>query len=154
MSKVILALASVGGHNVQLRKLISNLNLPEYEIIYINASPDASFDDKKNISDCSYIIQDVSRDNVYLSLKTIFQIFKIINHTKPSFLITTGALPGLISVLVGRAFGVNTIWVDSIANSKKLSFSGKYASYFSNITITQWPELASDNVQYHGNILE
>ena len=154
MSKVILALASVGGHNVQLRKLMNKLNLLEYEIVYINASPDPSFDDIKNINECSYIIQDVSRDDIYLCFKTIFQIVKIINDTKPSFLITTGALPGLISVLVGRAFGVNTIWVDSIANSKKLSFSGKYASYFSNLTITQWPELASDDVQYHGNILE
>lgn len=72
---------------------------------------------------------------------------------KPDMIISTGAAPGLIGLLVGRLMGIHTIWIDSVANADRLSLCGRIAVHIADRTLTQWPHLAAKKVEYHGNVL-
>jgi hypothetical protein len=46
------------------------------------------------------------------------------------------------------------MWIDSIANVKQLSSSGKLAGKFADVWLTQWPDLAKESgPRYWGAVL-
>ncbi|KHT47852.1 hypothetical protein [Vibrio sinaloensis] len=148
--KNIMAIASSGGHNVQLTRLTSKLTISEGELIHIRTRLNSS---DKAAKFNEFLIDDMSRDNPSKCIKISFQLIKLILEHKPKLIITTGALPGLIGIILGRVFFVRTIWLDSIANTQKLSLSGRIAQYFAHEILTQWPNLSNNNVKYYGNVL-
>jgi UDP-N-acetylglucosamine:LPS N-acetylglucosamine transferase len=73
---------------------------------------------------------------------------------RPDVVISTGAAPGLLGLILGRLFGAKAIWIDSVANSEKLSMSGKIAGYVADLWITQWSHLSSKSGPRHfGSVL-
>lgn len=144
----VLAVASAGGHWIQLLRLTKAFE--GNEIIYISTK--MGF--KTMVGDNEYhIIQDSNRKNKLGLLKTFMQVIKLVKSIKPSIIITTGAAPGLMCIVAGRILGIKTVWVDSIANVEELSMSGKIASKIAHIIYTQWPELATGKIKYRGSIL-
>lgn len=147
--KKILAISSIGGHWIQLLRLVPAFK--EFEVIY------ASTHDKcaTMIPQTStfYTITDFSRWNPIKVIPTFFTICRIFIKESPDVVISTGAAPGLIAILIGRLFLKKTIWVDSIANVEKLSLSGRVASKIAHRVYTQWEHLADNNIIYKGNIL-
>nr|WP_183627691.1 UDP-N-acetylglucosamine--LPS N-acetylglucosamine transferase [Novosphingobium sediminicola] len=100
-------------------------------------------------------ISDGSRDTIYLLFKSVFGIYRALRSFQPDVVITTGAAPGVIALLVGKILGATTIWTDSIANSEELSLSGKIAKCFADLRLTQWEHLADPkhNICYMGRII-
>ncbi|UBZ11052.1 hypothetical protein LDL79_02780 [Leeuwenhoekiella palythoae] len=143
-----LAIASVGGHWVQLLRLKPLFEGSEVVFISTKASF-ASFVPHSKF----YTIPDGSRKNPISLLKSIKVLFNIILREKPDVLISTGAAPGLLALLCGRLLGKKTIWVDSVANVEQLSLSGKIASKFVSHVYTQWPNLAQGRIKYAGSVL-
>jgi len=144
----ILAIASAGGHWTQLLRLT-----PAFEgmdLVFVSTK-DCFLEEVSQYK--YYTIEDFSRKNKSKIPKTFKGIIKILRKEKPEVVLTTGAAPGLISLLVAKIFGIKTIWIDSIANVEKLSMSGKIASYFADRAYTQWAHLASNRVIYRGNVL-
>lgn len=148
--KKILAVASSGGHFVQLKILIDMLSLEGVEFI---KTVSTTVGKSAVVFKTDYCVDDVSRTDFVKVFMVAAQAIKIILKEKPSLILSTGALPGLVFVAIGRVFGVKTIWVDSVANPERLSFSGRFAMRISNITLTQWQHLANDKVQYKGGVL-
>ncbi|HCO1856164.1 TPA: hypothetical protein N7M61_004421, partial [Escherichia coli] len=73
---------------------------------------------------------------------------------RPTLAISTGAAPGLLCLLFTRLLGGKTIWIDSIANTEKLSLSGRLARFFSNQVLTQWDHLGDGKkISYHGRVI-
>ena len=99
-----------------------------------------------------YTIMDFNRWNAWKMIPTIFKILVIIIKERPCAILSTGAAPGLLTIVVGRLCGVKTIWIDSIANVKTMSVCGNLARKLANLVYTQWPTLAKGNIQYAGNI--
>lgn len=144
----IFAVASVGGHWIQLLRILPALN--GNEVIF--ASTKNSF--AETVLNYKFnLIPDTNRNEILKIPNAIFKIFSLIKKIRPDVVITTGALPGLISLFAGKCYGAKTIWIDSIANVEKLSLSGKIASKFADRTYTQWPGLANQDCLYHGNVL-
>ncbi|WP_353720810.1 glycosyltransferase [Dyadobacter sp. 676] len=144
----VIAIASVGGHWVQLLRL-----RPAFEgseLIFVSTKPDFA---KMVEGSKFYAVADASRWDKMKLIKSFFDVFSIIRKEKPDVVITTGAAPGLMGLISARILGKRTIWVDSIANVEELSMSGKIASKFASRTYTQWPQLATDKVLFAGNIL-
>lgn len=144
----ILAIASVGGHWIQLLRLKPAFD--QNELVFVST--------KKSFAEMVpghkyYNIPDFNRNNKLGLIRSLFKMAVIIKREKPKFVITTGAAPGLIGLFVGKIFGAKTIWIDSIANVEQLSMSGRIALKFSNRVYTQWPELAEKNIFYSGNVL-
>ncbi len=89
-----------------------------------------------------HVLPDSNRHRPIRTLMCVGAAWRVIRATRPDFVVTTGALPGLICAVVGRIHGARTIWVDSIANSEKVSMSGWCARWFSGLWLTQWEHLA------------
>lgn len=143
----ILAIASVGGHLIQL--LCLKPFFDKHETVYISTRTDF----ESMVEGKFYSISDFNRNNMKGFFNSFIKLYWIIRKEKPNVLITTGAAPGLLSLFVGKLFGLKTIWLDSIANVEELSMSGRIASKFCSRVYTQWPDLAKGNIVYAGNVL-
>lgn len=149
----ILAISSAGGHSVQLnrlRPLFINYNTV-FVTSYLN-------DGQKEISDNSlynYIVKDFSRNSSCLDIvNSIWQILHIVLKERPSLIVTTGAAPGVIAIIVGKFLFCKTIWIDSIANYEKISLGGRIASLFTDLILTQWEHLKTGKrIKYMGKII-
>jgi UDP-N-acetylglucosamine:LPS N-acetylglucosamine transferase len=146
--KKLIATASAGGHWVQLLRLRPAFN--ECEIEYISTLPF----DINELNAKLHVVTDANLSEKLKAFKMSCQIFWILLKVRPDFIISTGALPGLVTIALGRVIGAKTVWIDSVANSEQLSLSGKAAKHFAHIWLTQWPDLSSaDGPQYWGSVL-
>lgn len=144
----IVAVASGGGHWVQLQRIIPAFQ--NNEIIYISTHASFALTVKEHEF---YTVPDANRWKKFRLLLVGYKIFNLLLTLKPDVVITTGAAPGVIGILVGKIIGARTIWLDSIANVEKISLSGKLALRFADRVYTQWPALATDDIKYAGNVL-
>lgn len=147
--KKVLAVASIGGHWVQLLRIVRPLE-NNFDIIYMSTHERCS-----NMvgGHHFYKIQDFSRWNAYKLFPAFFYGLKVVLAEKPDIVITTGAAPGLVVLFAAKCCGIRTIWVDSIANVNHLSLCGRIAARFTSRTYTQWKELADKNIVSQGNVL-
>lgn len=143
----MLAIASEGGHWIQLNRLRPLFE--EFETVY--ATTNASL--AEMVDGRVYIVQDASAWSKLKLIKTAWQILLILIKERPRAIVTTGAAPGLLAILIGRIVGAKTIWIDSIANSEKMSGSGRLARYCAHKCLTQWEPLRGDRVEYWGRVL-
>ena len=149
VKKKVMAIASIGGHWVQLLRIARPME-EKYEMVYVSNHPKcATMVEGQKF----YQTADFSRSDAWKMIPSFFKAVRILWREKPDAIITTGAAPGLVFLLVGWLFRKKTIWIDSIANAEQLSASGRIASRFASRTYTQWEDLANDRIFYAGNIL-
>lgn len=147
----ILAVASTGGHWIQLRRL--GEAFAGHSVAYVTVSEKYRPEAK---GAPFYPVIDISRSNQHDVVRLSWQMISILLKERPRVIVTTGAGPGLLAIAIGKMFfGARTIWIDSIANSEKLSHSGRVARRFADIWLTQWPHLASEEEGplYRGAVL-
>lgn len=148
MKRRVLAIASGGGHFVQLMRLAAAWQGHHIAIATVDPATrllagDAPF----------YTFRDVSRADWWRIPLAALDIAIILLRVRPQVIITTAALPGLIAAALARPFGVRNLWVDSIANSETLSGSGGQAERLCQQVVTQWPHLATKKAEYWGSVL-
>lgn len=148
VGKRILAIASGGGHFVQLLRL--RPGFAGHSVHFASVHPDMA---SEVIGQPYYSFRDVSRADWWRVPLTLFDLIIILMRVRPQVIVTTGALPPLIALALVKPFGVRTLWVDSIANSETLSGSGRLARRIAGTTITQWPQLAEPGVDHWGSVL-
>lgn len=146
--KVILAVASEGGHWIQLSRL--QPAFAGHDVHYLSTNPglgatvDAPF----------HVVRDANRWTKWRMVQMSLQVFWLVLKLRPDIVITTGAAPGLAALMFGRVTGARTIWVDSIANSEVVSGSGRAANRVAHVCLTQWERLADgQDFQYWGRVL-
>ena len=149
VKKKVMAIASIGGHWVQLLRIARPME-EKYEMVYVSNHPKcATMVEGQKF----YQTADFSRSDAWKLIPSFFKAVRVLWREKPDAIITTGAAPGLVFLLVGKLLGIKTIWIDSVANAEQLSASGRIASRFASRTYTQWEDLATDRIFYAGNIL-
>jgi UDP-N-acetylglucosamine:LPS N-acetylglucosamine transferase len=148
MRRRVLAIASGGGHFIQLMRLSPAWAGHDVSIATVDPSSRALVGDAP-----FFTFRDVSRADWWRIPAAAFDIARILISARPQVIITTGALPGLIACALARPFGVRSLWVDSIANSEVLSGSGGQAGRVCSQVVTQWPQLAAGKVQHWGSVL-
>jgi len=150
-SRKVLAIASAGGHWVQMR-LLADAAFGGYDVIFVSTVPSLS---ESVPGHKFYAVRDVTRRNPVRALLTLAQLTRIIFRERPSVVITTGALPGLLGLILAKTIGgARTVWIDSIANCEEMSSSGRQARRFADRWLTQWPELATPGGPvYWGSLL-
>lgn len=146
--KRLLAVASGGGHWKQL--MLISPAFKEYRqkfVTTIDGLPQES-----GIDDFS-IVKDSNKTVKVKVLITLIQIAYIVFMYRPHIIVTTGAAPGLLALLVGRCIGSKTIWVDSIANGQELSMGGRLSRKFAHKVYSQWPAIAKkEHIEYIGSV--
>ena len=148
MQKRVLAIASGGGHFIQLMRLAPAWAGHDVSVAAVDPSSRALAGDA-----AFFTFRDVSRADWWRIPAAALDIARILVAVRPQVIITTGALPGLIAAALARPFGVKSLWVDSIANSEILSGSGAQAGRVCSKVITQWPHLAAGKVEHWGSVL-
>lgn len=146
--KRILAVASGGGHFVQLMRLKPAFDGCEVHYVTTNSGYSVGVDG------FFHVVTDANAGQKMKLFLSFLQMGKIFLSIRPDAVISTGAAPGLVAIFLGKLFGAKTLWLDSIANSEELSKSGKLARRLADVWLTQWEHLAqSDGPQYWGGVL-
>ncbi len=145
----VLAVASGGGHWEQL--MLLRPTLEGFAVSY--ATTDPALGARDGI-DPIYALSDSNRNKPLDALKSLWQIMTIFKKTRPDVIVSTGSMPGLICLILGRILGRRTIWIDSVANSERMSMSGAFACRFVTVALTQWEHLAQPRgPKYFGALL-
>jgi hypothetical protein len=145
----ILAIASGGGHWIQLTRLCAAFE--DCHVEYVTTLPGY----REQVAPALFhVVRDGSRwDKIGLIIQAV-QLLVIMIKARPDVVITTGASPGYFAVRFGKWLGARTLWIDSIANVEELSLSGREAGKHVDLWLTQWPHLARpDGPHYAGAVL-
>jgi UDP-N-acetylglucosamine:LPS N-acetylglucosamine transferase len=147
--KKVLAVSSAGGHWTQL--LLLSDAFKHCDVRYVSTNINVSaIDTHKDL--IKVIDADLSRKLKLIPLAV--QMIVILLRHRPDIVISTGAAPGFFAIIMGKLIGAKTIWVDSMANYSVISISGKHASRFSDLCLTQWPDLVNgDRIRCSGSLL-
>lgn len=136
--KKVLAVASGGGHWVQMRRLFGAFHECDMALVTVHADyvadapPGARF----------YTIRDATRWDKFGIVVLAFQVLRIVLVERPRIVVSTGAAPGYLALRIGKLLGAKTVWVDSIANVEHMSLSGQRIKPYADIWLTQWEHLA------------
>ena len=145
----VLAVASGGGHWHELLRLRPALEGFEQYFIGIYTELDLSVAPHP-----FYMVPDAHFDEPWRMIRTFFHLLTLFRKIRPQVVISTGAAPGGLAMLLGRIFRARTLWVDSAANCNVLSRSGRLALRIAHKTLTQYPHLAQpEGPFYRGSIL-
>lgn len=122
-----------------------------HDVIYANTIEGLA--EKSGVAQAT-LIADCNRDHPIDNLRCARDLLGVVNRLRPHIVVTTGAAPGLLALVIGKMFGAKVIWVDSVANSERLSLSGKIARQVADLHLTQWEHLAQDSrTEYLGGLL-
>lgn len=95
LMKKILAVASIGGHWVQLLRITRPLE-EHYEVVYMSTHPKC----KSMVGTCRFhTMMDFSRWDAWKMLPASFNILGILLKERPAAIVTTGAAPGLLTII-------------------------------------------------------
>ena len=154
----VLAVASGGGHWIQLIRLIPAWDGCGVTYVTTNAGFENDVDaiavERNQPKPAYYVIVDANRWQKLRLLKSLLQIVSILLKVRPDVIITTGAAPGYFALRVGKMLGCRTVWIDSIANAEELSLAGRKARPHSDLWLTQWQHLSTpEGPEYRGSVL-
>ena len=145
--KKVLAIASAGGHWVQLRRLRPAWE--ECEVIYVATDEGYRAEVLEDMTDgrtrhprSFHAVPDANRRDKIGLVRQFFAVARLILRTRPDAIVSTGASSGFFALVLGRLIGARTIWVDSIANAGELSASGRMVGRHANLWLTQWSHIA------------
>lgn len=154
----VLAIASAGGHWVQLMRL--RRAWEGLDVTYVTTDPDiapvlraqalAVGEPEPGL----HVVQEGNRWQKRKLLVQLFQLAWIMLRLRPDRVITTGAAPGYFALRLGKMLGARTVWIDSMANAEEMSLSGRKVGRHADLWLTQWPHLAREGgPQYMGSVL-
>jgi UDP-N-acetylglucosamine:LPS N-acetylglucosamine transferase len=144
----ILAVASGGGHWVQLQRLRPAFD--GHDVVYVTTLAGLAVPGAK-----VFIVRDASRNEKLGLIMLAVQLLRIIISVRPLSVVTTGAAPGVLALRIAKLLRIRTVWVDSIANVDEMSLSGRLARKHADLWLTQWPHLVEkyEGLQCRGSVL-
>lgn len=154
----VLAISSAGGHFVQLCRLMPAWEACQLTVVSTDAALQAEVDSTAALAGLPsprfLVVKEANRHQWGRLLMLVLGIMRILFTIGPDVIITTGAAPGYLALRIGKLLGARTVWIDSIANTDKLSLSGRKVALHADLWLTQWPELAIEGgPQYKGSVL-
>jgi UDP-N-acetylglucosamine:LPS N-acetylglucosamine transferase len=129
---------SAGGHWVQMRRILPAFE--GFERFYVGVEPAA---DPALGPVRYYGVANVTRRNPQAIAGILRDLARIVRAERPDLVVTTGAGPGLLALVVAKLVGRSrTIWIDSIANTQRMSLSGRLARPVADAWLVQWEHLS------------
>ena len=145
----VLAVASGGGHWVQLLRLMPAFERCSITFVSVDRACAEDVPGRR-----FFAVPDATRWNPLRVLATAFCLLVIFVRERPDVVVSTGAAPGFLAVRIAKLFRKRTVWIDSIANVERLSASGEKAGPVSDLWLTQWPHLAlKGGPSYQGSVM-
>jgi len=147
--KRVMAIASGGGHWEQMMMLRDAF--AGHDVTFVTTL--AGLGERSGLEGVR-LVPDCNRHKPVRALWSLLRILAVIIAVRPQVIISTGALPGVIALALGKRLGARTIWVDSIANAEEFSMAGSLARNHAHLWMSQWPSVASAaGAEYAGSVL-
>lgn len=146
----VMAVASGGGHWVELRRIIPAFEGTEVFYVSTEAEADADLAPARY-----YAVANASRKSRLAFAGTIRHLFAIVRRERPEVVVTTGAAPGFVAIVLAKLLcRSRTVWIDTVAHSEGMTLSGRLARPFADAWLVQWPHLAKPGgPEYWGAVL-
>lgn len=141
--KKVLFISSTGGHFSELLQLKSLFS--KYDSYIITEKDKTNENYKKEYGDKLYFLPYGTRSKIFsyifkylfLCFKTIYLFFKI----RPKYIVTTGTHTAVPMCYLGKLFRCKIIFIETFANSKSKTLSGRMIYPIANLFIVQWEEM-------------
>lgn len=145
----VLAVASGGGHWVQLLRLRPAFQGAEVTFVTVSAGYSQDVPGQRFRT-----INDATRWNKFGLVCMGLKLLWIILTVRPHVVISTGAAPGYFAIRLGKLLGARCIWVDSIANVDETSMTCRLVARHADLCLTQWQHLARpEGPEFRGAVL-
>ena len=159
----VLAVASSGGHWVQLMRLRPAWRGCDVAYLTSEESYGRQLRDQAEREGTSpprfYTTVSANQWQKLRLVRQLLTIAWIVVKERPAVVCTTGAAPGYFAIRMGKLLGARTIWIDSIANADAMSLAGRKAGRHADLWLTQWETVAADEThdgrrpEYWGAVL-
>jgi len=147
--KRLFAVASGGGHWEQM--LLLREAFVDFEVHYATTISGLG---KRDELDRVCLMPECNRNEPLQALWSFIIVAFRLMVIRPQVVVSTGALPGLFAIAIGKKMGARTVWVDSIANAQEMSMSGMLAKPHAHMWLSQWPAVAvASGAEYAGSVL-
>ncbi|SFE78617.1 glycosyltransferase family protein [Roseivivax sediminis] len=145
----VLAVASAGGHWQQLMSLRGAMR--DCDLMF--ATTLSGLPEEHGASP-AVIIPDCNRADFWRMPWCALVLAYWLVRFRPHVLISTGALPGVMALFLGKLMRAKTVWIDSVANAEEMSMSGRMVRHTADLWLSQWPHVAkASGARYAGAIL-
>ncbi len=149
MEKRVIAIASGGGHWKQL--MLMRPGFDAHRVAYVTTLPGLA---EQSQASPAFLVPDCNRNEPIAVARCAFAILGLMIRHRPDVVVSTGAMPGLLALAVGKLFGSRTVWIDSVANAEEMSASGRLAGRFADLWLSQWEHVArKEGADYLGSVL-
>lgn len=144
-----MAIASGGGHWQQM--MLLRVAFGDHDVRYVTTLPGLAEEFEVGPA---HVVPDCNRKEPFRAAYSLAVIAGVVLRHRPHVMISTGALPGVIALTLGRLVGARTIWIDSVANAEQMSVSGRLAIRVAHVCLSQWESVAeAEGAEYSGALL-
>lgn len=146
----VMAVASGGGHWVELRRI-----MPAFEgceTVWVSTEPVADAD----LAPARYYaVTNVTRRDRMSFVRILSELTTIIRRERPEIVVSTGAAPGMLAIALAKLFcRSRTVWIDTVAHTEGMTLSGRLVRPMADAWLVQWPHLARPGgPEYWGSVL-
>ncbi|MED9979114.1 MAG: PssD/Cps14F family polysaccharide biosynthesis glycosyltransferase [Bacilli bacterium] len=144
--KKVLFISSTGGHLEELTQLKSMFDRYDYYLVTEKTKSNMSLLKKypKRVSFLIYGTYTTFLKKITYPFKLIANCFislYIYIKVRPKFIVSTGAHTAGPMCLIGKIFGSKIIFIETFANSKTRTKTGRIVYKFADLFIVQWKEM-------------
>ncbi|MEL6584346.1 MAG: hypothetical protein AAFQ36_10985 [Pseudomonadota bacterium] len=144
----LLAVASGGGHWVQLQRLA-----PAFAGTELSFATSGRATAEQVSPARLFHYPDANARTPLRLIGAVLVIVWIVLRVRPDVIVSTGAAGGVIAIVAGKLIGARGLFIDSVANAQRLSLSARLLRHVSTV-VSQWPDVASDaGVDHFGSVL-
>jgi UDP-N-acetylglucosamine:LPS N-acetylglucosamine transferase len=81
--------------------------------------------------------------NIPNLIRNLGLAFKVLQRDRPNLILTTGAGAAVPFLILGKLWGCQTVFIESVTRVTSLSLSAKLALPFISVLYVHWPQLQS-----------
>ncbi len=139
----ILFIASTGGHLNELLQLSPMFKEHDYHLITEKTKSNMYLKDKYK-GKVSYLVYGTKHHFLTYPFKLLFNCFKSLFYfikIRPKVVITTGAHTAGPMCCIAKLFRKKVIYIETLANSKTKTATGRLIYHIADLFIVQWPDM-------------
>lgn len=141
--KNVLFVASTGGHLKELMQLEEIFS--KYDFNLITEKTESNLNLKNKYKErVNFLVYGTKDHKLVYPFKLIYNCFKSLYlylKIHPDYIITTGAHTAAALCCLGKIFGSKIIYIETFANIKTKTITGKNLYHVSDLFIVQWESL-------------
>lgn len=141
--KKVLFISSTGGHLSEMLKLSPLFQKYDYHIITEKTKSNMDLL-KKYPGKVNFLVYGTKSHFLIYPFKLIYNSFKSLYFyfkLRPNVIITTGAHTAGPMCCIGKLFGSKIIYIETLANSKTKTVTGRLIYLFADLFIVQWESM-------------